>query len=130
LVLAELSIRGSPAPVPVFFLLMSIYAVVFLEEFLYRSVIQSKLERAIGQNKGWFYAGIVFGLIHIPANFFAPFWQTGDPNIIAGLLLLGGQILNGWWYGIAYIKTRSLVPCIAMHYMADFLANILAWFII
>lgn len=101
---------------------------MFLEEFLFRGVIQSKLERALGQNKGWFYAGIVFGLIHIPTNFFGPLWEAGDASIIAGLLLLVGQIMNGWWYGIAYTKTRSLIPCIIMHYMADFLILILAGF--
>jgi membrane protease YdiL (CAAX protease family) len=119
-----------PEPAPVFFLLLSVYTPVFLEEFLYRGVIQSKLERAMGQNKGWFYGGIVFGLVHIPINFFAPFWLAGDPNIVAGLLLLGGQIVNGWWLGIAYAKTRSLIPGILVHYMADFLGNILAWLFI
>jgi len=119
-----------PKPAPVFFLIMSLYTPAFLEEFLYRGVLQSKLERAIGQNKGWFYGGIVFGLAHIPSNFFAPLLLAGDPNIVAGMLLLGGQIVNGWWLGITYTKTRSLMPCIIIHYMADYLVNILAWFLV
>ncbi|MHA2066979.1 MAG: hypothetical protein ACXABY_21645 [Candidatus Thorarchaeota archaeon] len=41
LILAELSIRGSPETAPLFFLLISLYATVFIEEFLYRGVIQS-----------------------------------------------------------------------------------------
>ena len=110
-----------------FFLVISLYATVFIEEFLYRGVIQSKLERALGQKKGWFYGGIIFGLAHIPANFFAPFWATGTVDIVAGLLMLGVQIVNGWWFGIAYTKTRSLIPGIIMHYIADFLLLYLAF---
>jgi membrane protease YdiL (CAAX protease family) len=131
LIFAELSIRGFPAELaPVFFLVISLYATVFIEEFLYRGVIQSKLERALGQNKGWFYGGIVFGLAHIPANFFAPMWSTGTVDVIAALLMLGVQIVNGWWFGITYTKTRSLIPGIIIHYIADFLIIYLAWFFV
>ncbi len=103
---------------------------MFIEEFLYRGVIQSKLERALGQKKGWFYGGIIFGLAHIPANFFAPFWATGTVDIVAGLLMLGVQIVNGWWFGIAYTKTRSLIPGIIMHYIADFMIFYLAFIVV
>ncbi|MHA2426305.1 MAG: CPBP family intramembrane glutamic endopeptidase [Candidatus Thorarchaeota archaeon] len=130
LIFAELSIRGTPLPVPLFFLFISLYATVFIEEFLYRGIIQSKLERALGQNKGWFYGGIVFGLAHIPANFFAPIWGTGTVDIVTGLLMLGVQIVNGWWFGITYTKTRSLIPGIIIHYLADFLLIYIAWFFI
>lgn len=126
LIIGELSIRGKPASRPLFFLLMSLYGTVILEEFLHRGVIQSKLERAIGQNKAWFYGGILFGLVHIPANFLVDLWATGNVDILAGLLLLGGQTVNGWWFGITYAKTRSLIPAIILHYMADFLIYFLA----
>ena len=128
LILGELFIRGTPDPAPVFFLVISLYSTVFLEEFLFRGVIQTKLERALGLHKGWFYGGIVFGLIHIPTNFFGPLWEAGDASILTGFLLLIGQIMNGWWFGITYIKTRSLIPCLILHYMADFLILILAGF--
>jgi membrane protease YdiL (CAAX protease family) len=128
LIFAELSIRGiPPETAPLFYLLISLYATVFIEEFLYRGVIQSKLERAMGQTKGWLYGGIIFGLAHIPANFFGPLWTEGTVDMIAGLLMLGVQIVNGWWLGITYTKTRSLVPSIIIHYIADFLIIYFAW---
>ncbi|MHA2021450.1 MAG: CPBP family intramembrane glutamic endopeptidase, partial [Candidatus Thorarchaeota archaeon] len=127
LIFAELSIRGSPETAPLFFLLISLYGTVFVEEFLYRGVIQSKLERAMGQTKGWLYGGIIFGLAHIPANFFAPLWIAGTVDMTAGLLMLGVQIANGWWYGITFTKTRSLIPSIITHYIADFLIIYFAW---
>jgi membrane protease YdiL (CAAX protease family) len=130
LIIAELSIRGKPTSKPLFFLLMSLYGTVILEEFLHRGVIQSKLERALGQNKGWFYGGILFGLAHIPANFFVDLWAGGSVDVTTGLLLLGGQTVNGWWFGITYAKTRSLLPPIILHYMADFLIYFLAWSIV
>ena len=103
---------------------------MFIEEFLYRGVIQSKLERVFGTNKGWFYGGIIFGLAHISANFFAPIWIAGTVDMTAGLLMLGVQIVIGFWYGIAYAKTRRLLPSIIIHYLADFFIIYLAWFIL
>ena len=128
MILGELFIRGTPDPVPVFFLVISLYSTVFLEEFLFRGVIQSKLERALGLHKGWFYGGIIFGLMHIPTNFFGPLWEAGDASILTGFFLLIGQIMNGWWFGITYTKTRSLIPCLILHYMADFLILVLVGF--
>ncbi|MHA2140766.1 MAG: CPBP family glutamic-type intramembrane protease, partial [Candidatus Thorarchaeota archaeon] len=78
----------------------------------------------------WFYGGIIFGLAHIPANFLAPMWGTGTVDIVAALLMLGVQIVNGWWYGIAFTKTRSLLPGIIIHYIADFMIIYLAWFFV
>jgi membrane protease YdiL (CAAX protease family) len=127
LIVGELSIRGAPSSRPLFFLLISLYGTVILEEFFHRAVIQSKLERAIGQIKAWFYGGLLFGLFHIPANFFADLWATGEVDIVTGLLLLGGQTVNGWWFGITYSKTRSLLPPIILHYMADFMIYYLVW---
>jgi hypothetical protein len=57
-------------------------------------------------------------------------WGTGTVDIVAALLMLGVQIVNGWWYGIAFTKTRSLLPGIIIHYIADFMIIYLAWFFV
>jgi len=122
----------SPTPAPVLFLLVALYQNIFLEEFYFRGVIQSKLERAWGQNKAWIWGGIIFGLMHIINDYAIPLILGGDVGsvIITGTLLLFIQIINGWFLGILYIKTRSLLPCIIVHFISNYLTAILAWFII
>ena len=111
---------------PVLFLLLGLIAPAITEEVIFRGVIQSKLERGLGQNKGWFYAGILFALVHVPQNFIFPILLGGAPNILVGVILLGTQSMAGWFFGITYTKTRSIVPCIIIHYMGDFCIAILS----
>ena len=43
-------------PLPVSNILFAIYVTAFVEEFFFRAIIQGKLERALGQNKAWFFS--------------------------------------------------------------------------
>jgi len=106
-----------PEPLPVSFLLLSLYQPAFIEELLFRGIFQGKLERALGPTKGWFYSGILFGLFHLYVDFFGPQW-TG--NVVEALFTLAGQIIAGWMFGIIYTKTRSLLPSMVAHYLTDF----------
>ena len=116
-------------PLPVWLVLMSIYAPAFTEEFFFRGVIQGKLERALGQNKAWFYSGILFGLMHTSVNFFGQQWYKHGENILAAVFLLVLQTVAGWVFGIMYMKTRSLLPSYLAHYFADGrLASIIYYF--
>ena len=109
-------------PLPVSNFLFAIYVTAFVEEFFFRAIIQGKLERALGQNKAWFFGGILFALAHLVTNFFVKGFDVGP-----GILLLIGQIIAGWYFGIIYMKTRSLLPSFLMHYFMDFrLGSIIA----
>jgi membrane protease YdiL (CAAX protease family) len=101
-------------PIPVMMLLFALYQPAFIEEFFFRGIIQGKLERALGQNKAWFYSGILFGLAHFTTNFFV----TGL-DLVSGIFMLAGQIIAGWIFGIIYMKTRSLLPGMVCHYLTD-----------
>jgi membrane protease YdiL (CAAX protease family) len=107
------------APLSVSELVLSLYQPAFIEEFFFRSILQGKLERALGQNKGWFYGGILFGLAHAPMDFFGPYWFGVEGNVLAAFLLLIKQIMYGWVYGIIFMKTRSIVPTFIGHYFVD-----------
>jgi membrane protease YdiL (CAAX protease family) len=107
------------APLSVAELVWSLYQPAFIEEFFFRSILQGKLERALGQNKGWFYSGILFGLAHAPMDFFGPYWFGVEGNILAAFLLLIKQIMYGWVYGIIFMKTRSIIPTFIGHYFVD-----------
>ena len=109
-------------PIPVSDLLWALYVTVFVEEFFFRAIIQGKLERALGQNKAWFYGGILFGLAHVVTNSFVRGLDIGP-----GVIELAGQIIAGWTFGIIYMKTRSLLPSFVAHYFTDFrLGSIIA----
>ncbi len=109
-------------PIPVSVLLWALYVTAFVEEFFFRAIIHGKLERALGQNKAWFYSGILFGLAHLVTNFF-----VRGLDIVPGILELVGQIIAGWTFGIIYMKTRSLLPSFVAHYVTDFrLGSIIA----
>jgi hypothetical protein len=91
----------SQEPIPVSVLLFALYVTAFVEEFFFRAIIQGKLERALGQNKAWFYSGILFGyLIRISS--------------------LGDQFLRE---GIGY-RPRSSRACRTNHCRMDFRDNI------
>ncbi|MHA2338896.1 MAG: CPBP family intramembrane glutamic endopeptidase [Candidatus Hodarchaeales archaeon] len=122
---------GKPLPVPLLFLLLAMYFNIFLEEFFYRGVIQSKLERILGQNKAWFYGGILFGLVHIFSDYFIPFLNGEEIHsvLVSGTGELIFQIVNGWFLGILYMKTRNLIPGIIVHFIANYSKSIFVWFI-
>ena len=106
-------------PLPVWLVLMSLYQPALTEEFFFRGVIQGKLERALGQNKAWFYSGILFGLLHTSVNFFGQQWYKYGENILNVVFLLVLQTVAGWVFGIIYMKSRSLLPSYIAHYFAD-----------
>lgn len=100
---------------------------ILVEELVYRAAITSKLERAIGIHKAWILGGVLFGLAHVPNNFFGYFWHVVHQQDF--LSALGGQLAQigaGFMLGLAYIKTRSLLPCLAGHYFSNYMPAILA----
>jgi membrane protease YdiL (CAAX protease family) len=106
-------------PLPVWLVLLSLYQTAFTEEFFFRGVIQGKFERALGQNKAWFYSGILFGLLHTAPNFFGQQWYRHGESVLNAVVLLALQTLAGWVFGIIYMKTRSLWPSFWAHYFID-----------
>jgi membrane protease YdiL (CAAX protease family) len=102
--------------------LFSIWQPGFIEEFFHRGIIQSRLERVIGQNKAWIYGGILFGLFHVSFNYI-----IGEYDLVTGVFVLIGQVISGWMFGILYMKTRSLWPGMLVHFLTDGrLASIIA----
>jgi membrane protease YdiL (CAAX protease family) len=107
-------------------LLVLFYNNAFLEEFYHRGVIQSLLERALGQPKAILWGGILFGLTHVALDVFALLETQGLIAVTSALLL---QTMAGWMFGIIFMKTRSLWPGIACHYLANWLPSILIVFL-
>jgi membrane protease YdiL (CAAX protease family) len=110
-----------PLPPAVFVLLL--YTNAFLEEFFHRGVVQAKLERALGQARAVLYGGVLFGLTHVAFDVARLLETQGAPAVALAVLLQG---MAGSLFGIIYIKTRSLWPGVACHYLINWLSAILA----
>jgi len=116
-----------PSPYPVNGLLWGMVTPAFLEEWLYREVLQTKLERSMGQNAAWILSGVLFGMSHLPTNYFGPLWEAGGREVTVAVARFIGQCAFGWLWGILFIKCRSIFPGIAPHWASDFLAGVLAY---
>jgi len=101
------------------FVAIAAYQPAFIEEFFFRVIIQGKFERVVGPTKAWIYTGILFGLAHVPVDFFGPqFYANGESYLNAFVVLLT-QIIGGWIFGLIYAKTRSIFPGMLAHFMMD-----------
>ena len=107
-------------------LLLLFYSNAFLEEFFYRGIIQSKLERAIGQKRALFYQAILFTIVHFPANI-ARLIYGG--NILFFIWNFGFQFLHGLNYGIIYMKSRNLFPSVICHYLTNWMGAVIMLFL-
>ena len=74
-------------PLPAGVLILFLYNNDFLEEFYHRGVIQSKLERAVGQGKAIFFGGILFGMTHLVFDITQLMSTQGILFVIFALLL-------------------------------------------
>lgn len=84
------------------------------EEFLFRGLLQNLLSKTLKNSwLGLFVAAIIFGLSHI---LHAPFpnWKYVALASIAGV-----------FYGLAWMRTRSLVPGVLIHALVDISWHIL-----
>ncbi|MHA1192743.1 MAG: lysostaphin resistance A-like protein [Promethearchaeota archaeon] len=108
-------------------LLIFLYSNAFLEEFLFRAIIQSKLERALGQKKAIIYQGFIFMIIHIPVNA-VQLSLNGD--LFRFFSQFGLQLLNGIIFGVIFLKTRNIWMSIICHYLNNWLGAIITLFLL
>ena len=117
---------GGFLPMPLWMVAYSLYQPAFFEELFFRGVLQGKLERAVGQNRAWILSGILFGLGHLSVNLIGPLWTGSIPG---AFLLLLKQTISGWIFGLIYMKTRSLLPSMVAHFVADGRLATILWYI-
>lgn len=101
-------------PLPILMIIFALWQPAFIEEFFFRGILQGNLEKAVGQNKAWIYAGLLFGLFHAPFNYIVM-----GMDFVPGLIRILGQTTSGWMFGILYMKTRSLWPGMIAHFLTN-----------
>lgn len=105
-----------PPEVNLISLILYFYSNAFIEEFVFRGIIQTKLERALEQRKAILYQGIIFVLIHIPSNILL-YSIMGDLLYIVLLFIL--QFIHGLIYGLIFMKTRNLFVSVICHFLTN-----------
>lgn len=100
-------------------LVLLLYNNAFLEEFYHRGVIQSMLERAAGQRNAILWGGVLFGTTHLVLDA-TELAGAGVVFVFFAVLL---QTMAGCFFGIVYMKTRTLWPGVACHYLANWLPS-------
>jgi membrane protease YdiL (CAAX protease family) len=103
-------------------LILLIFNNAFLEEFFYRGVIQTKIERILGQKWSVFFSGLIFASTHLVLDVLI---LGGENNLGGVLYALLMQILGGWLLGLIFVKTRTLWPGVICHYLINWLPSIL-----
>lgn len=83
------------------------------EEVVFRAYLQSRSESYFGKYLGLFVASLLFAIFHFSILFAG---KVLDINFIYGIVL---NFLGGLLFGIIYIRTRSLIPCILLHTFGD-----------
>ena len=94
------------------------------EESAFRGVLQSGWARRYGEERGWIYGSLAFGLIHSTNIFFM------DPGQRVKYLLIGVPFITllGGYLGDTYRQSSySLAPPGAIHFWYDFLIESVAF---
>ena len=92
--------------------------VAIAEETAFRGLLQSGWARKYGEDRGWIYGSLAFGLIHASNVFFM------DPSQRLKYLAVGVPFITvlGSYLGYAYRQSDySLGPPVAVHFWYDFL---------
>jgi membrane protease YdiL (CAAX protease family) len=100
--------------------------VAVAEESFFRGVLQSGIARNYGENAGWLWGTLLFGLAHAPNALFIDaskrlqYLEVAVPFITA----LGGSL------GLSYrIHDYSLLAPVAIHFWYDFLISAIAFYL-
>lgn len=104
-------------------LLLLIFNNAFLEEFFYRGVIQNRLERLFGQRWAVLTGGLLFAMAHVLLDVQVFAVEGGVAAVLVPLLL---QTFGGMLLGLIFVKTRTLWPGVACHYLVNWLPSILS----
>ena len=83
----------------------------FLEEVVFRGLIQTRLESALGAVWSWVLTGLFFGFYHYYVHYLVP----GQVLTIANSFELLFLTAFGMMLGVIFAKTRSLIPSYLIH---------------
>jgi membrane protease YdiL (CAAX protease family) len=83
----------------------------FIEELVFRGLVQERLSWFFSQAIAIAVASVLFGIIH---------WAPGDPLVVSADI--STVILDGIFYGAIYARSRSVLVSWTAHFLADIVA--------
>ncbi len=100
------------------------YAAFFGEEYGWRYYLQPILQEKFGLRKGVLLLGVVWGLWHLPLDFF--FYVTPEKGIIMTLSQVITCITLGIFFGYAYMKTENIWVPVILHFLNNNLVLVIS----
>jgi membrane protease YdiL (CAAX protease family) len=98
--------RGGPLQVSAYGLISATLVFPFLEEMLFRGLIQTRLEALAGPRWAWMASGLLFGFYYLYVHYLTQ-GRVPTPEEALGLAYLTAL---GWLLGAMRAKTGSLWP--------------------
>lgn len=96
------------------------------EEFVYRGLLQSRLERLFGRLAAIGITALMFAAWHLPSRFLLSKGVEGSAGDLGSVILGTGipVFIVGLIFGILWDRHRSLLPLIAAHWGIDTLPTV------
>lgn len=108
---AEPLVTGTGFRIDARTLVMSVVVFALLEEALFRGLMQTRLESALGPTRACLLTALFFGFYHYYVRYLIP----GRAVDVAAALQLGYLTAFGLLLGMVYAKSRSLLPPFLLH---------------
>ena len=106
---------------PISFILA--FAAFFGEEYGWRYYLQPIMQKHFGMKKGILLAGIIWGLWHLPINFF--YYANPSTGVISVCLQIITCIALGIFFAYAYMKTDNIWVPVVLHFLNNNLIPII-----
>lgn len=95
----------------------------FGEEYGWRYLLQSLMQKKFGNYKGIILAGIIWGVWHLPANMFLYSPETSFLSLMNQLIVC---VFYGIFLGMVYMKTNNIWLPVLIHYFNNNLIFVLS----
>jgi uncharacterized protein len=96
------------------------------EEFVYRGLLQTRLERSFGRVAAIGVTAVMFAAWHLPSRFLLSRGVEGTAGDLGSVLIGTGVpvFIVGLIFGVLWDRYRSLLPLIAAHWGIDTLPTV------
>jgi membrane protease YdiL (CAAX protease family) len=100
------------------------YIAFFGEEYGWRYYLQPILQKRFGARKGVLILGVVWGIWHLPLDFF--FYVTPDKGVIMTISQIITCVGIGIFMGYVYMKTENIWAPVIVHFLNNNLALVIS----
>lgn len=100
------------------------YIAFFGEEYGWRYYLQPFLQKRFGMRKGVLLLGVLWGLWHLPLDFF--YYVTPDSGVVMTVNQIIVCVALGIFMGYVYMKTENIWAVVIIHFLNNNLALVIS----